>query len=73
MELHRRWAELWHNDLILHHHHTAAHKVLSIKQFLDKKSTTEMDHPPYSPGLAPNDFWQFAKIVCLKGTKISGY
>jgi hypothetical protein len=23
--------------------------------------------------LAPNDFWQFAKIVCLKGTKISGY
>jgi hypothetical protein len=33
-----------------------------------------MEHLPYSPDLAPNDFWLFPKIkVCLKGTKISGY
>jgi len=32
-----------------------------------------MEHPSYSSDLAPNYFWQFSEIVCLKGTNISGY
>jgi hypothetical protein len=33
-----------------------------------KKCITEMDHPPYSPDLAPCDFWLFPKLKSfLKG------
>jgi hypothetical protein len=28
----------------------------AITQFLAQKSITEMEHPPYSPDLAPKDF-----------------
>jgi hypothetical protein len=34
----------------------------SVKQLLAQKLITEMAHPPYSPDLAPNDFWLFPKI-----------
>jgi histone-lysine N-methyltransferase SETMAR len=50
--------ELW----ILHHDNAPTHKALSVKQFLVQKSITEIEHPPYSPDLAPNDFWLFSKI-----------
>jgi hypothetical protein len=36
--------------------------VLSVKQFLAKKPITEMQHAPYYPDLALNDFWLFPKI-----------
>jgi hypothetical protein len=37
-----------------------------------------MEHPPYSPDLAPNDFWLLPKLVFknkvwFKGMKMSGY
>jgi transposase len=45
-----------------------AHKALSVEQFLAQKLITEMQHPPYSPDLARNDFWLFPKIKSsLKG------
>jgi histone-lysine N-methyltransferase SETMAR len=49
-------------NLILHHNNAPAHKDLTVKQFLVQKSVTEMDYPPYSPDLAPNDFWIFPQI-----------
>jgi hypothetical protein len=42
--------------LILHHDNAPANKVHSVKQFLVQKSITELEHPPYSPDLAQNDF-----------------
>jgi hypothetical protein len=39
-----------------------ARKALSVKQFLAQKLITELEHPPYSPDLAPNDFWLFPEI-----------
>jgi len=36
--------------------------MLSIKQFLAQNFITEVEHPPYSPDLAPDDFWLFPKI-----------
>jgi hypothetical protein len=71
--VHRKGPELWPSDWILHHDNAPAHKVLSVKQFLAQKSITEMEHPSCSSYLAPDDFWLFPKIVCLKGMKISGY
>jgi hypothetical protein len=50
----RKRSELWPNDWILNN--TPAHKTLSVKQFLAQKPIIEMEHSPYSPDLAPNDF-----------------
>jgi hypothetical protein len=60
--LHRKRPELWPNDWILHHDNAPADKELSITQFLAQKSNTEQNYGPYSPDLAPNDFWLFPKI-----------
>jgi hypothetical protein len=39
-------------------------------EFLAKKPVTELDHPPYSPDLAPCDFWLFPELkVALKGRR----
>jgi transposase len=48
-------SELWCVVWILHHDKAPAHKALSVKQFLAQKSITEMEYPPCSPDLAPND------------------
>jgi histone-lysine N-methyltransferase SETMAR len=58
---------------LLHHDNAPAHKVLSVKHFLVQKWITEVEHPPYSPDLAPNDFWLFPEIKsALKGPNFQG-
>jgi hypothetical protein len=46
-------TEIWPDKLILHHGNAHAHNALRVREFLAKKSITKMDHPPYSPDLAP--------------------
>jgi hypothetical protein len=42
----------------------------AVKQFLTKKSITEMENSPHSRDLAPNDVWLFPKIKsALKGQR----
>jgi hypothetical protein len=36
-----------------------AHDALRVCEFLDKNCSTKMDHQPYSPDLAPYDFYCF--------------
>jgi hypothetical protein len=46
--------------------------VLADWEFLAKKSITKLDHPPYSPDLAPCDFWLSQKLkTALKGHRFS--
>jgi hypothetical protein len=46
-------------------------RPLPAKKFLAQKSLTEMEHLPYSPNLAPDDFWLFQKIKsALKGQRV---
>jgi uncharacterized protein involved in tellurium resistance len=52
----RKRPELCPTNWILHHNNAPAHKVHSVKQFLDQKSITEQEYPSYSPDMAPNDF-----------------
>jgi histone-lysine N-methyltransferase SETMAR len=61
----RKGPELWPNDWILHYDSAPAQNALDVKHFLAQKSITELEHPPFSPDLSPNDFWLFPKIVCL--------
>lgn len=43
--------------------------TFSVKQFLADKRIPVLEHPPYSPDLAPCDFYLFPKVkIALKGT-----
>jgi len=56
------------NSWILHHGNAPAHTALSVREFLATKQITVLEHPAYSPVLAPSDFFSFPKIKeILKG------
>jgi transposase len=69
----RKRAELYRDrSLILHHDNAPAQSSLRVSQFLAGKGISATDHPPYSPGLAPADFWLFQKLKSvLKETRFS--
>jgi len=46
-------------DWFLHHDSAPAHMALSVQEFLAKKNMTVISQPPYSPDLAPCDFFLF--------------
>lgn len=66
----KKRPDLWKNgSWILHQDNAPAHNALSVKQFLADKRIPVLDHPPYSPDLAPCDFYLFPKVKSsLKGT-----
>jgi len=46
------------------------HASLLVWQFLSNKNITVCPHPPYSPVLAPYDFWLFPKVkMTMKGKR----
>jgi len=45
------------NSWILHHDNAPAHTSLSVREFLATKLTTVLEHPAYSPDLAPSEFF----------------
>jgi len=56
------------DDWVLHHDNAPAHSALSIREFLAKENIPALPHPPYSPDLAPCDFYLFPKLKFkLKG------
>jgi hypothetical protein len=64
----RKRPKLWPDVWILHHGDAPAHDALRVREFLAKKPIIKMDHPPYSPDLAPCDFWLYPKLKnALKG------
>jgi len=59
----RRRPDMWKDaSWILHHDNAQAHNALSVKRYLAKNNIPVMEHPPYSPDLAPCDFFLFPKI-----------
>ncbi|UYV74892.1 hypothetical protein LAZ67_12001701 [Cordylochernes scorpioides] len=64
-------SERWQNsDWILHLDNARPHTAHVVLQFLAKHSTIQIPHPPYSPDLAPNDFFLYPKLkMKLKGRK----
>jgi len=56
------------DDWVLQHDNAPVHTALSIWEFLTKKNIPVLPHPPYSPDLAPCDFYLFPKLKSkLKG------
>ena len=61
------------NSWILHHDNAPAHTALSVREFLATTQITVLEHPAYSPDLAPSDFFLFPKIKeILKGRHFDG-
>ncbi|UYV64514.1 hypothetical protein LAZ67_3001065 [Cordylochernes scorpioides] len=55
--------DLWKNkNWLLHHDNATAHTSLLVRDFLAKNNTLMMPQPPYSPDLAPCDFFLFPKL-----------
>ena len=50
------------NSWILHHDNAPAQKALSVRECLAAKQITVLEHPAYSPDLAPSDLFLFPKI-----------
>ena len=56
----------------LYYDNAPSHTALNICQFLAERNFVTLEHPPYSPNLAPCDFFLFCKIkFVLKGTHFS--
>jgi len=69
-DVRRKRPEKWTNGFILHHDNVPYHTMLLVRQFLSNKNITVSPHPPYSPDLAPLDFWLFPKVkMTMKGKR----
>lgn len=67
----RKRPDLWNSKKWqLHHDNAPAHSSHLIQQFLAKHGITQVRQAPYSPDLAPCDFWLFPKLKRpLKGSR----
>jgi len=56
----------------LHHDNAPTHTLLLAREFLAKNKTATMPQPPYSPAMAPCDFFPFPSIKrILKGRRFT--
>jgi len=49
-------------DWFLSRHNAPSHNATIAEQFLVRRKMTVLDHPPYSPDLAPADYFLFPKV-----------
>jgi transposase len=65
---------MWTNQRwVFHHDNAPAHSFL-VRNFLAKNETTVVPQPPYSPDLAPADFFLFPKLKStLKGRRFNTF
>jgi histone-lysine N-methyltransferase SETMAR len=67
----RKWPDLWRTkNWILYDDNALCHRTLIVNEFLANHNTLSLPHPPYSPDLAPADFFLFPKMkMQLKGRR----
>ena len=59
-----------HRQILFHHDNAPAHTAKSVKAVLQEFRSEVLSHPPYSPDLAPSDFFLFPKLKeYLKGRR----
>jgi hypothetical protein len=65
----RRRPEFWREQTwLLHHDNAPFHTSVLTQHFQEKQKLALIPHPPYSPDLAPCEFFPFPKIKFkLKG------
>ena len=61
--VHEKRRELYEKkSWLLHHDNAPVHNALSIREFLAKNNIAVLEQLPYSPDLAPCDFFLFPKF-----------
>lgn len=50
------------NEILLHHDNARPHVCNTVRVFLEERNIQTVPHPPYSPDLAPCDFWLFPEV-----------
>ena len=67
----RKRPDRWQNNTwLLHHDNESAYAALLTRRFLTDNNMTVVPHPPYSPDLAPREFFLFPKLkMKLKGRR----
>ena len=58
-----------HRGILLHHHNAPAHKAKRTPHFLAQERLQQLRHLPYSPELAPCDFFVFPQVKKLRGIR----
>ena len=62
-KIRRRRPNLWRRqNFWLHHDGAPAHRADIVVNFLRTTQTKVLPHPPYSPDLAPSDYFLFARL-----------
>lgn len=61
-EIENQRARTGLRGLLLHHDNASAHTAVNTLDFLAGKGIQLLTHPPYSPDLAPCDFFLFPKV-----------
>ena len=74
MNLHQSLLKLEHCSMetirMIHHSNVPTHVSYLMQSFLAKHQITQLTQSPYSPDLAPRDFWLFPKLKSpLKGKR----
>ena len=55
----KKWRS---GNWILHHDSAPAHRAVTTNEFLVKRNIPSLPQPPYSPDLAPCDFFLFPQL-----------
>jgi len=59
---------------VLHHDNAPAHSLFLVRNFLEKNEKTTVPQLPYSPDLAPADFFLFPQLKStLKGRRFDTF
>ncbi len=66
--LHKKRPLSTTNGIKLHHDNARPHVKNIIFDYLKEEKIKVMAHPPYSPDLAPSDFWLFNCLKCSLDT-----
>jgi len=67
-----RRIRLERNTFLLHHNNARPHCSAQTQDAMTSLKFKVVPHPPYSPDLAPSDFWLFPKLKeTLKGQHFS--
>jgi len=51
-----------HNKVILLHDNARPYVTKVVKKYLETLKWDVLPHPPYSPNIAPSDFWLFRRM-----------
>jgi hypothetical protein len=68
----RKRRDKWQGQWFQHHDNAPDHTALVVQQFLSEKIIPVITQAPYSPDLAPSDFWKFLTLkMGLEGTRFA--